>query len=92
MQQFFKTYYAPNNAVLVVAGDFDPAQVMAGSEKYFGGIPSARRCRRGPTSPSRGRSEEKRAKTEDDKLATRRRWRSAITCPRATRPSSTRWG
>ena len=29
VEQFFKTYYAPNNAVLVVTGDFDPAQTMA---------------------------------------------------------------
>ena len=36
---FFKKYYAPNNAVLVVAGDVDPDQVMEWTKKYFGTIP-----------------------------------------------------
>ena len=35
---FFDTYYAPNNAVLVVAGDFDPAAARAWIAKYFAGI------------------------------------------------------
>ena len=37
---FFRTYYAPNNAVLSVVGDVDPAAVRAGAERYFGGIPA----------------------------------------------------
>ena len=36
---FFKTYYAPNNAVLVVTGDFRPPQVKQWIERYFGNIP-----------------------------------------------------
>src|SRR5881392_1949498 len=39
VQQFFKTYYAPNNAVLAVVGDVDPAAVRPMIEKYFAGIP-----------------------------------------------------
>lgn len=35
LKQFFKTYYAPNNAVLVIAGDVDPAQVFAMADKYL---------------------------------------------------------
>ncbi len=35
LKQFFKTYYAPNNAVLVVAGDVEPAQVFAMADKYL---------------------------------------------------------
>ena len=42
---FFKTYYAPNNAVLVVAGDIDVPQVSSLIKKYFGPIP------RGPAVP-----------------------------------------
>src|SRR5579884_3718814 len=38
-QAFFRTYYAPNNAVLAVVGDIDPAQTLAWVEKYFGSIP-----------------------------------------------------
>ncbi|WP_431962562.1 M16 family metallopeptidase [Actinacidiphila sp. bgisy160] len=37
---FFRTYYAPNNAVLAVVGDIDPEQTLAWIEKYFGTIPS----------------------------------------------------
>jgi zinc protease len=40
VRQFFKTYYAPNNAVLVVAGDATAADVKRLAEKYFGAIPS----------------------------------------------------
>ncbi|RKT10887.1 putative Zn-dependent peptidase [Streptomyces sp. 1114.5] len=37
---FFRTYYAPNNAVLSVVGDIDPEQTIAWVEKYFGSIPA----------------------------------------------------
>ncbi|RUR71479.1 insulinase family protein [Variovorax guangxiensis] len=37
---FFKQWYVPANAVLVVAGDVDVAQVRAMAEKYYGRIPS----------------------------------------------------
>jgi predicted Zn-dependent peptidase len=40
VQAFFRTYYAPNNAVISVVGDADTAQVQAWVEKYFGGIPA----------------------------------------------------
>ncbi|HYM04458.1 MAG TPA: pitrilysin family protein [Stellaceae bacterium] len=33
---FYRTWYAPNNAVLVIGGDVTPAQVHALAEKYFG--------------------------------------------------------
>lgn len=39
VEQFFEDFYAPNNAVLVVAGDFDRDQALGWVEKYFGGIP-----------------------------------------------------
>ena len=42
VQQFFKTYYAPNNAVLVLSGDFDSAQARAWIDKYFAGIPATK--------------------------------------------------
>ncbi len=38
--QFFKTYYAPNNAVLTLVGDFSPADALAKIKKYFEDIPS----------------------------------------------------
>ncbi len=36
IKEFFKIYYAPNNAVISVAGDFKPAQVKEWIQKYFG--------------------------------------------------------
>jgi len=38
---FFRTYYAPNNAVLSVVGDFEPAQARAWIERYFGPVAPA---------------------------------------------------
>jgi len=38
VRDFFDTYYAPNNAALVVVGDFDPAAVKGWIEKYYGPI------------------------------------------------------
>ena len=40
VMEFFAAYYAPNNAVLTVAGDFDRASAMAMIEKHFGPIPA----------------------------------------------------
>jgi len=37
---FFRTYYAPNNAVLTVVGDVDPNEIRRWTERYFGGIPA----------------------------------------------------
>jgi zinc protease len=39
VKAFFRAWYVPNNATLVVAGDFDPAQAKALVEQYFGPIP-----------------------------------------------------
>ncbi len=44
---FFRTYYTPNNASLVIAGDFDPDTAKAWVAKYFADIP------RGPAMPAR---------------------------------------
>ncbi|MBZ5598290.1 MAG: insulinase family protein [Acidobacteriia bacterium] len=41
VQQFFKTYYAPNNAALAVVGDFEPADAKKLIDKYFAGLASA---------------------------------------------------
>jgi len=40
VRSFFKTYYAPNNAVLTVVGDVDTAEVKKMVEKHFAAIPS----------------------------------------------------
>jgi zinc protease len=36
VQSFFRRFYVPSNASLVVAGDFDPTRVRALVERYFG--------------------------------------------------------
>jgi zinc protease len=41
VKQFFATWYVPNNASMVVAGDIDPKAVLASIEKLFGWIPSS---------------------------------------------------
>lgn len=40
LKRWYETWYAPNNATLVVAGDVDPAQVKALAERFFGAVPS----------------------------------------------------
>jgi len=40
VKEFFRIYYAPNNAVLTVVGDFDNDEARALVEKYFGNIPA----------------------------------------------------
>ncbi|HEY4886255.1 MAG TPA: pitrilysin family protein [Myxococcales bacterium] len=45
VQDFFRTYYAPNNASIAIVGDFRPDEVKPLVEKYFGPIP------RGPQPP-----------------------------------------
>ena len=39
VSEFFRTYYAPNNAVLSVVGDVETGHVLEAAERYFGGIP-----------------------------------------------------
>ncbi|MBW3544248.1 MAG: insulinase family protein [Bacteroidetes bacterium] len=45
LQRYFDTYYAPNNAVVVVVGAVKGAEVKALAQKYFGPIPAAEPAR-----------------------------------------------
>ncbi len=40
VREFFATYYAPNNAVLTVAGDFETDEALVMIERHFGPIPA----------------------------------------------------
>ncbi len=42
ISEFFRTYYIPNNACLVITGDLEPVQTMKWVEKYFGDIPAGK--------------------------------------------------
>ncbi|MRU15633.1 insulinase family protein [Roseovarius sp. A21] len=55
---YYKTYYAPNNAVLVVAGDVQPDEVRNLAETYYGAIPA------NPDLPERSRATEPRQMAE----------------------------
>jgi zinc protease len=39
-RDFFKRWYVPDNGVVIVAGDVDPAEVKRLADRYYGGIPS----------------------------------------------------
>lgn len=67
VRTFFKTYYAPSNAVLTIAGDVDVNEVKQLVEKHFAGIPAQ------PTPPVPNLSEPPQTKekrvSQSDKLA-----------------------
>lgn len=67
VRSFFKTYYAPNNAVLTIVGDVDPVAVKQMVEKHFAAIPAQ------PTPPTPDLTEPAQTKekrvTQPDKLA-----------------------
>src|SRR4051812_48758885 len=69
VNSFFKTYYAPNNAVLVVTGDFDPAQTWTWVDKYFANIPAVPQPPRPNLTEPRQTLERRTGRT--DSLATR---------------------
>ncbi len=64
VQTFFRTYYAPNNAVLLMVGDLDPAEGFALAKRYFEDIPQ------GPSTPRADvteppQTEERRGEVEE---------------------------
>ena len=69
VKSFFHTYYAPNNAALVVVGDFEEKGTKEMIKKYFGGIPAVRQ----PSQPDINEPRQESAKrfSKVDSLATR---------------------
>ena len=51
VKNFFRLYYAPNNAYLSIVGDFDAAQAKAWVTKYFGDIPRGKPITRPKVDP-----------------------------------------
>lgn len=64
VKEFFRIYYAPNNAVLTIAGDFKPAQAKEWVKRYFGAIPKGPEIPRPSPMPITP-SEDKRLVFED---------------------------
>jgi zinc protease len=69
VQNFFHTFYAPNNAALVLVGDFDQAKAKEWVTKYFAGIPRVEQ----PPKPdlAEARQETPKVVMKDDPLATK---------------------
>ena len=69
VEQFFRTYYSPNNAVLVVTGDIDVQQTLGWAKRYFESIPVATL----PAMPdiSEPRQEKEKRSSKVDPLANR---------------------
>lgn len=67
VESFFKTYYAPNNAVLVVMGDFEIADGKKWVQQYFNSIPSSNL----PAKPdiTEPKQEKEKRSVKEDKLA-----------------------
>ncbi len=59
---FYKTFYVPNNAVLVIAGDFKPEQAKEWITKYFGEIAKGTKAIPRPTVAEPEQTKEKRIK------------------------------
>ncbi|HEV7889108.1 MAG TPA: pitrilysin family protein [Pyrinomonadaceae bacterium] len=64
VKAFFRHYYVPNNASLVVSGDFSPTEARALVEKYFGPIPKGDAISR-PQPPVPALAREMREQIED---------------------------
>ncbi len=90
VQKFFRTYYVPNNAVLLLLGDVKPEEGFALAEKYFAPIPA------GAAPPF---ADPQRASAKGRAAGTRRGeirdaagdGRSATCCRRGGHRSGSRW-
>ena len=79
---FFKTYYAPNNAVIAIVGDFDTKTALSKAEKYFGAVPSQ------PPPPQVDMTEPRQTETLDDALARLPRIDMAYKIPPSSSPDT----
>mgnify|MGYP000029059378 CR=1 FL=1 len=61
IREFYQNHYAPNNAILVVAGDVDSEQILEMAKKWFGPIPASKNDK--VPIPQEAIQQEKRTKT-----------------------------
>jgi predicted Zn-dependent peptidase len=64
VQRFFRTYYAPNNAVLLMVGDLEPANAFELARRYFENIP-ANALPPGADVSEKAQTEERRGEVEE---------------------------
>ncbi len=86
VKQFFKTYYAPNNAVLALVGDLDTKETLAKVKKYFGSIP--RQTPPVPADLTEPAKDGERRGTLDDPLARLTRIDIAYRIPPSSTPDA----
>jgi zinc protease len=65
VRDFFKTFYVPNNATLVLVGDFDPKEALKLVEQYLGKVPAGKPVPRDiPKEPAQ--TKERRVRVEEN--------------------------
>ncbi|MFT4974368.1 MAG: zinc protease [Myxococcota bacterium] len=74
---FFATWYVPNNASLVISGDFDPAVARDLVEKYFGEIPAG--TQPSPVTDAPASLSEERVIRKEDEVPTPKVWVAWLT-------------
>ncbi|HET6512629.1 MAG TPA: pitrilysin family protein, partial [Candidatus Kapabacteria bacterium] len=67
VEDFFNTFYVPNNAVLVLTGDFKSEEAIALIKKYFEGIPRGAEIKR-PVFNEDDQREERREEVSDEEI------------------------
>ena len=84
LRAFYKRYYQPDNAVLIVAGKFEESKALALAEKYLVSIPKPTRKLVPPTPRRRRRTASARSRFAVSARSVR--WESRIEAKRATLP------
>jgi zinc protease len=75
--EFFRTYYVPNNASLVIAGDINPKEALKLVEKWFGSIPSGKPVP--PQNPAAAKLYEEKVVVLEDRVQLPRLYMTWIT-------------
>ena len=84
VKAFFRIYYAPNNAVLVLVGDLEPKEALASVKKYFGDIP--KQATPPPVDGTEPEHTKERRQTIDDQLARLPQLQAAYNTPPSNTP------
>jgi len=86
--EFYKRYYVPNNAALVISGDVTVEQARELVEEYFGGIPRGPAMEQLPEIPATPRSDGERRVVLEDDLANTPLYLAAFNIPPHGDPDS----